>query len=273
MTCNGVSASVHLHKMSAYLCRTPFRVDKGLAPPTPPFQWDLIWTSYICDDLFQVRLRPEVPAVRASTHEFVGTPVGGTPLLDAGRWKDVWIHSLCHNPDWNASSRAFCKWAAAHQQDRGRISHLPGEREGGCLREMIFWVLGTSFKMRPSLMKEISTEYTLLFFNNCTYFWPCWVFLATHGLSLSRGEWELLSGCGVWASHCGGFSGCGTQALGIHGLQELWHKLLLGMWVFPDPNSCLLNRQAGVCFVLFCFITEPPGTPLNPLWKSSLVYP
>ena len=38
----------------------------------------------------------------------------------------------------------------------------------------------------------------------------------------SYGEQGLLSGCEVWASHCGGFSHHRAQALG-HGLQEVWH--------------------------------------------------
>ena len=29
-------------------------------------------------------------------------------------------------------------------------------------------------------------------------------------------QW-LLSGCGAWTSHCGGFSCCGTQAVGCMG--------------------------------------------------------
>ena len=29
------------------------------------------------------------------------------------------------------------------------------------------------------------------------------------------GEWGLLSSCGVWASHCGSFSSCGAQTLGM----------------------------------------------------------
>ena len=57
------------------------------------------------------------------------------------------------------------------------------------------------------------------------FFWLRWVFAAVHRLSLvvvSRGY----SFCGVWASHCGGFSYCGARALGawasvvvVHGLQ------------------------------------------------------
>ena len=40
-----------------------------------------------------------------------------------------------------------------------------------------------------------------------------WVFVAARRLSLvtASGGYSL---CGVWASHCGGFSCCGAQALG-----------------------------------------------------------
>ena len=38
VACNRVSASVHLRKVSAYLCRTPVIVDQGLAPPPIPVE-------------------------------------------------------------------------------------------------------------------------------------------------------------------------------------------------------------------------------------------
>ena len=37
------------------------------------------------------------------------------------------------------------------------------------------------------------------------------------GLFSGCGEWRLLSRCNVWASHCGGFSCCGTRDLGSLG--------------------------------------------------------
>ena len=47
--------------------------------------------------------------------------------------------------------------------------------------------------------------------NNFIYFWLCWVFVAARGFSL----WQagLSSGCGAWASHCGGFSCYRARAL------------------------------------------------------------
>ena len=44
-------------------------------------------------------------------------------------------------------------------------------------------------------------------------FWLHWVFVVAHGLSLVVASGATLP-CGVWASHCGGFSCCGARALG-----------------------------------------------------------
>ena len=45
------------------------------------------------------------------------------------------------------------------------------------------------------------------------YFWLLWVFVAAPGLSLVVASGATLH-CGARASHCGGFSCCGTQGLG-----------------------------------------------------------
>ena len=45
------------------------------------------------------------------------------------------------------------------------------------------------------------------------YFWLCWVFVAARGLSLVVVSRATLC-YGTQASHCGGFSCCGAQALG-----------------------------------------------------------
>ena len=50
----------------------------------------------------------------------------------------------------------------------------------------------------------------------------------------SCGEQELLSSCGVRVSHGSGFSCCGAWALGLCGLQYLWHEgsavVVLRLW-------------------------------------------
>ena len=51
------------------------------------------------------------------------------------------------------------------------------------------------------------------------FLWPHWIFVATHGLSVAA-ERGLLSSCGVWASHCGGFFCCGARALGHAGFSS-----------------------------------------------------
>ena len=56
------------------------------------------------------------------------------------------------------------------------------------------------------------------------------------GLFPSCGEQGLLSNCSMWASHCGGFSGCRAQTLGHKGFiscgsQALEHSLTsCGTW-------------------------------------------
>ena len=49
------------------------------------------------------------------------------------------------------------------------------------------------------------------------YFWLYWVFSAVHGVSLVAAM-GLLSSCGVWASHCVGFSCCRACVLGVQAL-------------------------------------------------------
>ena len=88
---------------------------------------------------------------------------------------------------------------------------------------------------------------------------------------------ELPSSCGVWASHCGGFS-CGAQVQGeqasvvaAHGLSScgsraLEHKLnscgpqahlLHGMW--NPPRSGIKSMSPALAGRLFT--TEPQGKP------------
>ena len=52
-----------------------------------------------------------------------------------------------------------------------------------------------------------------LIYINLLYFWLCWVFVAARGLSLVAASGATLH-CSVQASHCGGFSYCGAQAVG-----------------------------------------------------------
>ena len=56
------------------------------------------------------------------------------------------------------------------------------------------------------------------------YLWLHWVFVAARGLSLVAVRRATLC-CGVWASHCGGFSCCGAQALDAWALVVVAHGL------------------------------------------------
>ena len=56
------------------------------------------------------------------------------------------------------------------------------------------------------LLKALSLGLPFAFSNLFTYFWLCWVFVASLGLFSSCGKWRLLFSCSVQASHWGGFS-------------------------------------------------------------------
>ena len=61
-----------------------------------------------------------------------------------------------------------------------------------------------------------------------------------HGLFSSCGEWELFSSFGAQASHCGGFSCCGTWALGAWASVVAAHGLSsCGSWALEHRlSSC-----------------------------------
>ena len=94
----------------------------------------------------------------------------------------------------------------------------------------------------------------------------------------SCGELGLLFRCGARASHCGGFSCCGAQALGAwasvvvaHGLSSCgsralecrlsscgaWAQLLCGMWDPPGPGPEPMSPALAGEFLT----TVPPGKP------------
>ena len=92
------------------------------------------------------------------------------------------------------------------------------------------------------------------------YFWLCWVFIATRGLSLVM-EMRAPLCCGV--GHCGGCSCGGVLALGV---QALVVVVLLGMWNLPrlgsEPVSRVLQGR--------CLSTVPPGKPPSVLFEDAL---
>ena len=60
--------------------------------------------------------------------------------------------------------------------------------------------------------------------NFFVYFWLYWVFSAVHGVYLVAAM-GLLSSCGVWVSHCGGFSCCRAWALDVQNLVVVANRL------------------------------------------------
>ena len=77
----------------------------------------------------------------------------------------------------------------------------------------------------------------------------------------SGGSRELLSSCGLWASHGGGFS-CGAQALEFSGFRSCGARaqLLRGIWVLPRPGIEPMSPALAGGF----FITELRGKPAIP---------
>ena len=89
------------------------------------------------------------------------------------------------------------------------------------------------------------------------------------GLFSSCGEQGLLSSCGVRASHCGGFSCCGTWArASVVGHVGSTAQLLPGIWDLPDPEIELMSPALADGF----FTTEPPGKPLQPMLLKGQLY-
>ena len=116
---------------------------------------------------------------------------------------------------------------------------------------------------------------------NFIYSGLCWVFLL-HGLFSSFRHWGLLSSCSEWASHCGGFSYCGTRAPGHAAFSSVAaprlesvssvivaHRLsgsaVYGIFPGQGLNSCLLQAdslplsyQASPLYFFF-FMAAPRG--------------
>ena len=124
--------------------------------------------------------------------------------------------------------------------------------------------------------------YNLQVYSTVTHFLFCFVFFGGVGsLLLHMGFLQLRRTgatlcCGVWASHCGGFSSCrtrtqGTRAsvvvahgLGCCGSQALEHRLsscgaqaqlFHGMWDLPRPGM----EPVSPAFAGGFLTTAPPG--------------
>ena len=95
--------------------------------------------------------------------------------------------------------------------------------------------------------------------NQSTFFfklWLCWVFVTVQAFS-SCCEWGVTLCCGVWASHCSGFS-CLEYVFSSRGLQA---QLLCGMWSLPGPGIKPMCPALADGFLS----TVPPGKSQNGL--------
>ena len=108
-----------------------------------------------------------------------------------------------------------------------------------------------------SVHTEISFQLELKFLevlkNVFIYFWLHWIF-AVQGLSLVGASGATLP-CGAQASHCGGFSCCRAQALGLKGFSSLVYRLSCSL-----PRGIFLNTEHVFPALAGRFLTTaPPG--------------
>ena len=105
------------------------------------------------------------------------------------------------------------------------------------------------YNMRQPVLIDLSFFF-LIYHLNCFLFlkimyeyFGCAESWLLHQLFSSCGEWELLSSCGVGASHCDGFSCLRAQALGAAaGGPSSCGARSSACGIFLDP--CLLHWQA-----------------------------
>ena len=100
------------------------------------------------------------------------------------------------------------------------------------------------------------------FLNTFIYFWLCWVFVASCGISVVA-ESGNYSSCSMLASHCSGFSCCRAQALEHSGLSSygewnqqlrlsgsrVWAQYLAHMLIIASFMACgiLLDQGLNWC--------------------------
>ena len=99
---------------------------------------------------------------------------------------------------------------------------------------------------------------TFSFLKITLYFWLCWVFIA---------GWGLLSSCGVWASHCGGFSHRGPETLGT----QAWVASARGLSSYCLQAPETLGTQAWVVSArgLSSYCLQAPETLGTQAWVAS----
>ena len=97
-------------------------------------------------------------------------------------------------------------WKIPWTEEHGRLQSMGWQRVGHDRATLLFFVI------QP--IKHVNACVMIFKINKFIY-----LFLAVLGLCCWKGflsfrEWELLSSCGAWACHYGGFSCCRAWALG-----------------------------------------------------------
>ena len=115
--------------------------------------------------------------------------VRGFPICKTSHEKPIWYCYLY--------SRHFWRDAKAHNMGEGRS--LEGHI-GSCLGTI------TETGCKSSISIVVCLFFFISFIFDCGSSLLC-------GLFSSCIKWDLISSCGKWASHCGGFSFCSSQAL------------------------------------------------------------
>ena len=112
------------------------------------------------------------------------------------------------------------------QEFQDTLTERPVERR--CSIKMVKPKISITGQKSKKVFPPIFKRHPLFsIFKNIYLFIFGWGFIAgsllLHGLFSSCDEWGLLS-CGVWVSHCSGFSCCRAQALGHMGFSStgLW---------------------------------------------------
>ena len=60
----------------------------------------------------------------------------------------------------------------------------------------------------------------------------------------SCGEWSFCNSCRTWASHCGAFSCCGPQVMGLPASEVVMHRFsCLTAYISDGTHFCCIGRQ------------------------------
>ena len=123
---------------------------------------------------------------------------------------------------------------------------------------MDFKILKYHFML--ALKQSVIASIVFFFFLKHIYFFLAALVLHCCAWTYSSYELWLISSCGVWASHCSGFSCCRAQALGEWSSGVVAHGLSYSrrdMWDLPGPGIELVSTALTGGFLS----TGPPEKP------------